>query len=251
LIRSPQAFRGIEVSVVETMDRKGHTQMKHSITLFAAAVALTLAASTPSQADLVQLSYQWSDPPSTISAGNSGVVLTSNGGVKTNLDANTVAANVTWFSSASSTSPDMLPAVSEGGYNYRVTVNLAGSIYRDPFGDISFTGLLQGSLTHDSVNLTNVITGLSDGTGTHAGQTSAVFTFDNTQYTLSYNGFTAPTLANAGAISFHIAADPQVVGGPTAPEPSGMVLGCLGLRFLGGVVYRARRRMADLLNAAV
>jgi hypothetical protein len=30
-----------------------------------------------------------------------------------------------------------------------------------------------------------------------------------------------------------------------------MVLSCLGLTFLGGVVYRARRRKADLLKAAI
>ena len=37
----------------------------------------------------------------------------------------------------------------------------------------------------------------------------------------------------------------------TAPEPSSMVLGCLGLTFLGGVVFRARRRKAELLKAAI
>jgi hypothetical protein len=30
-----------------------------------------------------------------------------------------------------------------------------------------------------------------------------------------------------------------------------MVLGCLGLSFLGGVVLRARRRKAELLKAAI
>jgi hypothetical protein len=78
-----------------------------------------------------------------------------------------------------------------------------------------------------------------------------VIDVDGTQFTVSYKDFTEPTLDNAGAISFHIAADAQVAGGPTAPEPSSIVLGCLGLPFFGCVVYRARRRKADLLNAAV
>jgi hypothetical protein len=57
---------------------------------------------------------------------------------------------------------------------------------------------------------------------------------------------------NVGSLSFHISFVPAIVGGGgnLSPEPSSMVLGCLGLSFLGGVVLRARRRKAELLKAA-
>ena len=48
---------------------------------------------------------------------------------------------------------------------------------------------------------------------------------------------------------FHLDFVPTIVGDPS-PEPSSMVLGCLGLVVVGGVVVRARRRNAGLLKAA-
>jgi hypothetical protein len=130
-----------------------------------------------------------------------------------------------------------------------LAVTLGDGVAGDPTGTITFRGWLEGSLTHDSANLANFITGVTDGSGTHTTQTYGVIDVDGTQFTVSYTGFTDPTLESAGAISFHIAFSPEVSGN-TAPEPSSMVLSCLGLLFFGGVAYRIRRRKADLLNAA-
>jgi hypothetical protein len=225
--------------------------MKRSLSLFAAAFALALTATAQSQADPSSFTYDWTATPIAISAGTGGVTLTNEAAVTTTHETDTAASNITVFSAAPSTAPDVIPTPA-GGSNYSLAVMITDS-NGTGHGTVSFTGLLLGQLTHDSSNLTNSIVSATDDTGTHAGQNFGVVTVDGTQYTVSYNGFAAPgpeAQHNVGSISFHIT--PSVaIGGGTAPEPSSMVLGCLGLTFLGGVVFRARRRKAELLKAAI
>ena len=226
--------------------------MKCSLSLFATALALTLAAAAQSQADPFQYSYNWTASPIAIAAGAGGVTMTDENPVTTTKETDTAATNITVFSAAPTSSPDVIP-MPAGGSNYTLAVTLTDS---NGTGSVvvTFTGLLFGQLTHDSSNLTNVITGVTDETGTHPGQAIGSTTVDGTKYVVSYEGFAAPgpeAQHNQGAISFHIAFETILAPGPSSPEPSSMVLGCLGLMFLGGVAYRARRRKADLLNAAV
>jgi hypothetical protein len=228
--------------------------MKRSLSLFAAALALALAATTQSQADPFSYSYNWSASPIAIGAGTGGVTLTNGAPITTSQETDTAATNITVFSAAPTASPDVIPTPA-GGSNYSLSVVLTDNAGTGS-GTVSFTGLLLGQLTHDSSNLTNSIVSSTDDSGTHAGQTFGSVTFDNTKYTVSYSGFAAPgpeAQHNVGSISFHISFA-GVIGSPpppTAPEPSSMVLGCLGLSFLGGVVLRARRRKAGLLKAAI
>ncbi len=228
--------------------------MKRSRSLFAAALALALAATTQSRADQLSYTYNWSASPIAIAAGTGGVTLTDENAVTTTLPTDTAATNITVFSAAPTASPDVIPTPA-GGSNYTLSVTLTDNGGTGT-GTVTFTGLLLGQLTHDSSNLTNSITGSTDDSGTHAGQTFGSVTFDGEKYTVSYNGFAAPgpeAQHNVGSISFHISFVPAIGGGGNgqAPEPSSMVLGCLGLSFLGGVVLRARRRKAGLLKAAI
>ncbi len=244
------SFRPVSVSVVETMDRKGPTPMKRSLSLFAAALALALTATAQSQATPFSFSYNWSASPIAIAAGTGGITLTDENPVTTTQETDTAATNITVFSAAPTTSPDVIPTPA-GGSNYSLSVTITDSNGTGS-GTISFTGLMLGQLTHDSSNLTNTITGATDGTGSHPGQTFGTVVVDGSQYTVSYNGFAAPgpeAQHNVGSISFHISFQ-AAQGGSSSPEPSSMVLGCLGLTFLGGVVYRARRRKAEMLKAA-
>jgi hypothetical protein len=227
--------------------------MKRSLSLFAAALGLALAATAPSQATPFSYTYNWSASPVAIGAGTGGVTLTNENPVTTTDETDTAATNVTVFSAAPSSNPDQII----GGpgpipdQNYTLAVTLTDN-QGTGTGTVRFTGLLLGQLTHDSSNLTNSITSSTDDTGVHVGQTFGSTTFDGTKYIVSYNGFAAPgpeAQHNVGSISFHIALPPHIVG--NAPEPSSMVLGCLGLSFLGGVVLRARRRKAGLLKAAI
>jgi hypothetical protein len=142
------------------MDRKEPTQMKHSLFLFAASIALALAATAQSQAEMFQYSYSWTVSPGIINLGiisagpGAGVVLTSNEGGATNVDnvdTDTAAANVKWYSSASSNKPDFLPPPPSGrNYNYTAAVTLGDGVAGDPTGTITFRSLLGGSLTHDT-----------------------------------------------------------------------------------------------------
>jgi hypothetical protein len=227
--------------------------MKRSLSLFAAALAMALTATAQSQANPFSYSYNWSASPIAIAAGTGGITLTDESPVTTTQETDTAASNITVFSAAPTTSPDVIPTPA-GGSNYSLTVKLTDSEGTGS-GTISFTGLMLGQLTHDSSNLTNTITGATDGSGTHAGQTFGSVTFDGITYTVSYNGFAAPgpeAQHNVGSLSFHIGFAVASGGGPSpSPEPSSMVLGCLGLSFLGGVVLRARRRKAELLKAAI
>jgi hypothetical protein len=225
--------------------------MKPSLSLFAAAVGLALAATAQSRADQLSYTYNWSASPIAIAAGTGGVTLTDENAVTTTLPTDTAATNITVFSAAPSTLPDIIPTPASGS-NYTLSVTLTDSDGNGA-GTVSFTGLLLGQLTHDSSNLTNAITGSTDDTGAHPGQTFGSVTFDGNKYTVSYNGFAAPGLEaqhNVGSISFHISFAVREDGG-TAPEPSSMELGYLGLSFLGGVVLRARRRKAGLLKAVI
>jgi hypothetical protein len=229
--------------------------MKRSLSLFAAALGLALAATAPSQASQLSYTYNWSASPIAIAAGTGGITLTDENAVTTTLPTDTAASNITVFSAAPTASPDVIPTPA-GGSNYSLSVKLADNGGADT-RTISFTGLLLGQLTHDSSNLTNTITSATDDSGTHVGANSGSVTFDGTKYTVSYNGFAAPgpeAQHNVGSISFHISFQSAIGGGSgngQAPEPSSMVLGCLGLSFLGGVVLRARRRKAGLLKAAI
>lgn len=227
--------------------------MKRFLALFAAAIALVLTATAQSQADPFSYTYDWSATPIAIAAGTGGITLTNESSVTSTIETDTAASNVTVFSAAPTSSPDVVPTPASGS-NYALSVVLTDS-NGSGTGTITFTGDLQGQLTHDSSNLTNTITGVTDGSGTHVGQTFGTVTFDGNQYTVSYNGFAAPgpeAAHNVGSLSFHIAYAAVTGGGPgTAPEPSGMVLGCLGLLVVGGVVFRARRRQAGLLKAAI
>jgi hypothetical protein len=225
--------------------------MKRSLAPFAAAVLLVFAAAAQSQADPFSYTYNWSASPIAIAAGTGGVTMTDENPVTTTQETDTAATNITVFSAAPSSSPDVIPTPA-GGHNYTLEVTLTDG-NGSGSGTITFTGLLLGKLTHDTSNLTNAITGVTDQFGAHPGQTFGVGTVDGWRYVVSYNGFAAPgpeAQHNQGAISFHIAFEASIDDGQ-APEPSSLVLGCFGLMFLGGVTYRARRRKADLLNAAV
>jgi hypothetical protein len=232
--------------------------MQRSLSLFAATVALALAAAPQSQADPFQYSYNWTASPVSISAGTGVVSFTPNDGGTTTNETDTVATNISVFSAAVSGNPDVI-STPVAGSNYMLAVTISDGIVGDATGTISFTGLLQGRLTHDSSNLSNAITGVTDENGAHPGQTLGVTTVGGQRFDVSYDGFAAPgpeAQHNQGAISFYIGFEAEIAfeehaaAAPSAPEPSSMVLGCLGLSFLGGAVYRVRGRKAAVQNAA-
>ena len=244
--------------------------MKRIIASLAAAVALTLAAAPPSRADSMVFWYDWSRSPVSIptvqeknpgQAGTGGINLLdlNSGAVQAQGETGAPAADVQVISSATSANKDIIP-VGGGKYTLTLTLNDQGPNPNTPGpdkGTVSFQGQLQGNVTAASSNLTNTILSATYGGKTHMGQNWAQVQVGNTMYTVTYSGFAEPgpsTDQTFGAISFHITNAASVGGGgqppPPAPEPSGVVLGCLGLTCLGGVAWRVRRRRAVALAAA-
>jgi len=247
--------------------------MKRSLALFAAALALPLAAAAQSRADDQLFYYNWTRNPFSIPfvqkndnsvAGTGGVNLIDLNSqailADGTLGTGNPAADIQVISTADASNPDVIKA---GTGNYTLTLKLFLKDPGDPansgqpLGTVTFAGQLfsTGDTTAIAANINNNILSTTDDTGLHAGQTFGDVTVDGVQFHVNYTGFAEPGGTNNssfGAVSFHINAGPAVDGGkpPSAPEPSSMLLGCLGLSFVGGVVWRARRRKALALKAA-
>jgi hypothetical protein len=261
--------------------------MKRFFPPFAAALALALAAAAPSQADTI-VWYNWTNTPAQIpfvpqfpqSPGQLGT-----GGVNLqDLDTNAIPADTTIGTGApavnlqvistaqgvSKTWPQGVDMIPTNGGNYTLTLKLYAQDPSKVKGQtpvtVSFTGMLQGTATALTAKLTNAITSATDWNGTvhhytlvggqnTPGQVFAMAMVGGKPVMISYDpthGFAEsgnPEEHAFGAISFDIGGSPGTVGNPT-PEPSSMVLGCLGLSFVGGVVWRARRRKLAALKAA-
>jgi hypothetical protein len=240
--------------------------MRRSLTLFAATLALSLAAAAQSQADTTYF-YNWNRAPVSLpTAQQTNNALPGTGGINL-IDLNSTAVqaqgntgnpatDVQVISSATSVNKDVLTASGASNGKYTLTLTLYA---QDPVlhpgtasGTVSFAGQLQGNVTALSSNLTNSILSSTDGAGTHTGQNWAQVQVGNELFTITYSGFAEPgpsTEHSYGAISFHIGVAPAISGGG-APEPTSMVLGFLGLSCLGGVAWRARRRKVEALKAA-
>ena len=237
--------------------------MNRAFGILACSLGLSLAAAAPSRADTIYW-YNWVRNPVSIStvqelhpnqAGTGGINLLdlNSNPVQAQDATGNPAADIQVISSASNANKDMV-AVGGGHYTLSLTLydqdpskNLPGT----HSGVVSFAGQLQGTVTALSSNLTNAILSSTDAGGTHAGQNWAQVQVGNSLFTITYSGFAEPGPSGEhsfGAISFHITQAPATSGGKS-PEPSSVVLGCLGLTCLGGVVWRARRRKAAALKA--
>jgi PEP-CTERM motif len=235
--------------------------MKRTLARFAFACTLALTAAGASRADTIYW-YNWVRNPVSLPtvqqnhpnlAGTGGINLLdlNSSAVQAENDTGNPAADVQSISSATSANKDLIPTT---GGHYTLTLTLYA---QDPAlhpntasGQVSFAGQLQGTVTALSSNLTDAILSSTDGTGTHVGQNSAKVQVGNTLFTITYSGFAEPGPSNEksyGAISFHISVAPAIDG--QSPEPSSIVLGCLGLALLGGVAWRVRRRGAMALKA--
>ena len=241
--------------------------MKRSLGLFAAACLLTLAATAQSRADTM-FWYNWTRNPFSIPfvqqsnqslAGTGGVNLIDLNSKAVEADATlgtgNPAADIQVISTATSSDPDVIKT---GGGQYSLTLQLwlqnPATNPSAPSATVTFQGQLlsTGGTTALAANLGNKILSSTDASGTHVGQTFATAVVGSETFTISYSGFAEPGDSNDqsfGAISFHITGTSGSIDGGKSPEPSGMVLGCLGLTVLGGVVWRARRRKLVALRA--
>jgi hypothetical protein len=225
--------------------------MKRMPTILCSATGLLLVLGNAARADFIQWTFDWSRSPTVVAAdtgGTGGISLTQEplGHAAGNSDI--VATNLRAFSDALHSSPDHF---TNQAYSLKLSLTDDAS---HQSGSLTFTGLLNGMLSFDSANIINKFTGLL----------TQKIKLGKNDYTVTIGPFAAPGppgSVTAGSISAHISVQPDSGqtgnGGPPdnpppsggdpgpvahAPEPSSLVLGCLGLSLLGVTGWRLRWR---------
>ena len=211
--------------------------MKRFLLGIAAAAGLLCLGGTPAWAGPsipdVNWSYNFTPNQSFVSADSPGtgtVTFTNEPTKNATNSSDVVVTNLRVSSTASPDTPDTL--TTNGAWTVSLKLTDASSGASDT---MTFSGKLSGTFSSSNANVTNAFTG----------QTSYTWTAPNgNSYTVSMVGYTPPgppTASNAGSISAFVQVTPGVHTGST-PEPSALVLSCLGLGFAGLTAWRKRRR---------
>jgi hypothetical protein len=218
--------------------------MKRSLLLIASTAGLLTLAGTPAWADPtpppeVHWTYNFTPSASFVQAdggpGSGSVTFTNEPTKAASNSSDIVLTNLRVSSTASFTSPDTLNTAGAWKVNLVLTDSATGANTT-----MAFSGKLGGNFSADNANVTNQFTG----------KTSFTWTAPNgNAYTVTLGNFTPPgppTASNAGSISAHVSVTPGSgsISGAGAPEPSTLVLSCLGLGFAGLTSWRKRRTRA-------
>ena len=220
--------------------------MKRSLLIFASAVGLLClagqqASAGPNPPPQVAWSYNFTPSQSFVSADNPGtgtVTFTNEPTKGATNSSDVVVTNLRVSSTAPATSPDMLNT--NGAW--KIGLVLSDSASGTSSQTLWFTGKLGGNFSSANSNVTNGFTGT---------QSYTWIASNGNQYVVTLTGYTPPgppSASNAGSISAHVAVTPGVSTSGHTPEPSTLVLSCLGLAFGGLTTWRKRRRsLATLL----
>jgi hypothetical protein len=221
--------------------------MKRSLTLLAPTLTLLFWAGPSAQADQVPAPkvaylYNW-EPLAGISRavssddGTGTVLFTDEPKGSATGNSDIVATNLTVASVADPNSPEHIGSKNPADGDYALQLTLTDKA-SNKTAVITFHGQLGGNFSADSANVTN----------TFLGATKEVEVLGANTYTitaLSYAPPGPPTGHNSGSITFHVdvttASGTVHGGGGLTPEPSSMLLSCLGLSFLGAASWRKRR----------
>ncbi len=218
--------------------------MNRSLLMAASTAVLLCLGGTPARADSistpeVQWNYNFTPSQSFVSADapGSGTVSFTNEPTKSATNSSdVVVTNLRDSSTATATNPDTLNTNGAWKVGLTLTDPASGS-GANASSTFYFTGKLSGTFSATNSNITNAFTG----------QTSYTWAAPSgNSYTVSLSGYTPPgppSASNAGSISAHITVTPFVsTSGTGTPEPSTLVLSCLGLGFAGLASWRKRRR---------
>jgi hypothetical protein len=209
-------------------------KIRSSIVLTASVAALLLAWGNANAA-FVKWSYNWSRVPSDVvsadAVGTSRISLTDEPlGHATN-SSDIVATNIRTFSNAPRATPNSF-LKSAYALTLRLTDDASGQS-----GTLTFHGVFNGTLSASSANITTTITD----------PTTQELTLGGNLYRVKLEAFSPPGppgISNAGSLSASVevvpAPEPPPPPPPTndAPEPSTVVLSCLGLSSLGLAAWR-------------
>ena len=213
--------------------------MKRFLTATAAALALLLVAGMGAQAGTIELknvswTYNFTPGAATITAdGNptAGVSFTNEPDRTRTGSSTAPATNLTTFSSATSTNPDVL--VHNGAYalNLRLSTTDETGVHAKT---LTFHGKLSGTIHATGASVTNVF-------GSDAVQSVNLGRYT---FTVTLNGYAAPGPAGGslvGAMSAYVELS-NLAPSDVTPEPGTMLLSGFGLSLLGGAAWRKRRQ---------
>ncbi len=220
--------------------------MKRSLLVFASTAGLLFlaggqASASPTPTPEVKWTYNFTPSQSFVQAdapGTGTVTFTNEPTKGASNSSDVVVTNLRVSSTAPSSSPDMLNT--NGAWKVGLVLTDSGS---GNSTTMWFTGKLGGNFSANNSNVTNKFTGATSFSWNDP-KTGDTFAVSITSYTPPG----PPTASNAGSISAHVTVTPGSghSAGGGAPEPSTLVLSCLGLGFAGFSTWRKRRVAAVL-----
>jgi hypothetical protein len=201
------------------------------------------------RADIINWSFDWTHTPTVVAAdkgGTGGISLTDHQGGPGSGNSDIVATQITTFSSATVKTPDHFTNKS-----YSLILDLTDTASHQS-GLMTFKGLFNGTLSTTSANIKN----------TFVSPLTQHLDLGGHLYTVRIGPYAAPGIPDAtqsGSISAHLSVQPDNSpgGGPSpspspspsppppshgTPEPSTLLLSCLGLSALGLAGWRKWRQ---------
>jgi len=214
---------------------------RRSVSLFAGAVVALLFAGGSARANFVEWNYNWfpkvpASPPYKILSdnGESEILLSNEDPGDAAGSSDLVATNIAVSSTATLGNPDKFLA--NGGFVLQLQLQDAAS---GESASLLFKGKFTGGLSKSNVGLK------LDWTNDGEFQSEYVVTLGGNTYTVSVGAYTPPgppSNANLGSIGAHVEVTPGQI--QKSPEPSTMLLGCMGLAGMGLAGWRKRRQAA-------
>jgi hypothetical protein len=213
--------------------------MKCFVVAIVSAAGLLCLAGTPAQAQMttdVNWTYNFTPAQAAVySDSGSGTVTFTNEPTKSATNSSdVVVTNLRVNSVATADHADTL--TTSGAWKVGLVLTDSATGNSDT---MTFSGKLSGTFSATNSNVTNTFTGT----------TSYTWTDPKNGDTFKVNlvGYTPPgppTASNAGSIAAFVSVTPGngTISGNGTPEPSTLVLACLGLSFAGLTTWRKRRR---------
>ena len=208
--------------------------MKRSVSVFTGALAALLLAGTSARAADIPWGFNWTPSTSKLASSgsaNSYLAISNEPGGNSAGNSTSVVTNLRVFSDAPPVTlgSPTFTASSPVNFTLQLTDKNSGATHNFLF-TVKFGGYINSAAAAVTANFigttsyTNVLVGSSF-------------------YTVNMPSYTPPGVpgaANAGSISVQVSVNPTQI--QKAPEPSTMVLSCVGLSFLGLAGWRKRRQ---------
>jgi len=214
--------------------------MKRLLSLLALAVVLVANGTASADPSPPSWTYQWTPSPAAITGDppfSGGVTFTTMAAPITAAGtSDIVATNLLLFGSATAANPDHF---TDGG-GYSLTVHIV-DVASGQDGFATFAGKLTGTFSAQSSNLTNDILDTVANP-----QTQVLFLGDN-KYTVTMpdNYYSPPGpvgLGSLGSIGARVVVEGSDGQVAETPEPTSLLLSCMGLTLAGAAAWRKRRQ---------